>query len=50
MEKDIINEIKALKILNHPGITKLFGYFYEDNNFYILQELACGKELFADMK
>ncbi len=36
MDKDIINEIKALTVLDHPGITKVYGYFYEDNCFYIL--------------
>ncbi|EGR30913.1 protein kinase domain protein [Ichthyophthirius multifiliis] len=50
MERDIINEIKALAFLNHPGITKLYGYFYENDIFYIMQELACGQELYADMK
>ena len=50
MAQDISNEIKALATLNHPNITKLYGFFYENNVLNIVQELACGHELFADLK
>ncbi|EGR31071.1 protein kinase domain protein [Ichthyophthirius multifiliis] len=50
MVQDICNEIKALTVLDHPGIIKLYGFFYEKDAFYIVQELACGNELFQDMK
>ena len=32
----IINEIKALLLLNHPNIIKLYGYFYENDTLNLI--------------
>ncbi|EGR31122.1 protein kinase domain protein [Ichthyophthirius multifiliis] len=50
LEKDIVNEIKSQIKLEHPNIIRLYGYFFEEDSIYLIQELACGKELFADLK
>jgi serine/threonine protein kinase len=34
------NEILLQKDLQHPNIIKLHGYFFDDNNFYIVYELG----------
>ncbi|EGR31149.1 protein kinase domain protein [Ichthyophthirius multifiliis] len=48
--EDIINELKALQILDHPNIIKLYGYFYENDTINIIQQIAPGKELFAELQ
>ncbi|EGR28467.1 protein kinase domain protein [Ichthyophthirius multifiliis] len=50
LTQDILNEIKTQYMLSHPNIVSLYGYFYENDSLYLIQELACGCELFADLK
>jgi len=40
------NEISILQQLDHPHILKLYEYFEDDKNFYIITELCSGGELF----
>ncbi|EGR28772.1 protein kinase domain protein [Ichthyophthirius multifiliis] len=48
--QDISNEIIMQSKLKHKNIIQIFGFFITDDSIYLIQELACGKELFADMK
>ena len=41
-----INEVTALKTLDHPNIIKLFEVYEEEENVYLVQELWTGGELF----
>ncbi|CAI2359939.1 unnamed protein product [Moneuplotes crassus] len=40
------NEIQALRTLDHPNIIKLFRYFEDKENIYLVQEYCAGGELF----
>ena len=39
-------EISILQQLDHPHILKLYEYFEDDKNFYLVTELCSGGELF----
>ena len=39
-------EISILQQLDHPHILKLYEYFEDDKNFYLITELCSGGELF----
>lgn len=41
-----INEVHALKTLDHPNIIKLFEIYEEEDDVYLVQELCTGGELF----
>lgn len=41
-----INEVTALKTLDHPNIIKLFEVYEEKDNVYLVQEMWTGGELF----
>jgi calcium-dependent protein kinase len=41
-----INEVNALKTLDHPNIIKLFEIYEDEENVYLVQELCTGGELF----
>ena len=40
------DEVENLMLLNHPNIMKLYEYFYEKDNIYIIMEYIRGDELF----
>lgn len=44
--KMIKNEILIMKLVDHPNIVKLFEFFEDDENFYIITEYCCGGQLF----
>ena len=44
--KRFINEVEILKQLDHPNIIRVFEYFQDKDNFYIVTELCTGGELF----
>jgi calcium-dependent protein kinase len=39
-------EIKILQMLDHPNILKLYEYFEDEKNVYIVTEICKGGELF----
>ena len=41
-----INEVSALKTLDHPNIVKLYEVFTEEENVFLVQEYLAGGELF----
>lgn len=50
LSKNITSEIRVQSQLDHPNIVKLFGYFSEGGDFYLIEELALGRELFHELK
>jgi calcium-dependent protein kinase len=42
----IKNEIALMKMVDHPNIVKLFEFFEDDENFYIITEFCGGGQLF----
>lgn len=44
--KMIKNEIAIMKVVDHPNIVKLYEFFEDDENFYIIQECCSGGQLF----
>jgi calcium-dependent protein kinase len=40
--KMIKNEISIMKVVDHPNIVKLYEFFEDDENFYIIQEFCSG--------
>ena len=39
-------EFEILKTLDHPNIMKLYEYYEDLENYYLIMELCCGGELF----
>ena len=42
----IFNEIEILRKLDHPAIVKIFEYFEDESNIYIVMEFVVGRELY----
>ena len=42
----IKNEIAIMKVVDHPNIVKLFEFFEDEENFYIITEYCNGGQLF----
>ncbi len=59
VKKDIVNyqddnheflkEIEIQSMLDHPNIIKIFEYFIDEINFYVISELAKGGELYEQI-
>ena len=45
-----LKEIENLKLLNHPNILKLYEYYFDRKNIYIITEYCEGGELFDKIK
>jgi serine/threonine protein kinase len=41
-----IRELKIQSFLDHPNIIKVYGYFADEDHFYIILELGCDGQLF----
>lgn len=41
-----LTEVKILQTLDHPNIIKLYEYFEDDKNVYLVTEMCTGGELF----
>jgi aurora kinase len=41
-----IREIKIQSFLDHPNIIKIYGFFSDEENFYLIMELGCDGQLF----
>jgi len=44
--QNLNNEIKILKILDHPNIVKLYEIYQDQKNIYLITEYLEGGELF----
>jgi calcium-dependent protein kinase len=44
--KKFLKEIEMLSNLDHPNIIKIYEYFVDDLNYYVITELATGGELY----
>ena len=49
-EREISNEIKILSRLDHPNIMKIYEFFEDKNNFYIITEFCDEGDLAGKMK
>lgn len=49
MKNQLLNEIKILEIVEHPAIIKMFTYFEDASNIYLVLELG-GKHLYEVLK
>jgi len=41
-----VNEVRILTTLDHPNILKVFEFFEDEKNLYIITELCTGGELY----
>jgi calcium-dependent protein kinase len=48
-KNQFIKEIEILKLLDHPNIIRVFEFFEDENNFYIVMEHCKGGELFDEI-
>ena len=49
----ITNEIQVLKTLDHPNILRIYEFYQDDTNYYLITEYCSGGELYdriIDMK
>jgi len=44
--ESFLNEVSMLKSLDHPNIVKVFEYYQDSRNYYLITELCSGGELF----
>ena len=44
-EKDILNEINILRLMDHPNILKIFEFYSNEQSYSIVTELCPGGEL-----
>ena len=44
-EEEIRNEIEVLKNLDHPNIMKIFEFFEDENNMYLINEYCGGGDI-----
>lgn len=45
-DKSFLKEIELLVNLNHPNIIKVYEYFQDEKNYYVVEEYAEGGELY----
>ena len=50
MINQLIREIKIQMYLDHPNLVKLYCYFTDIYNIYLLMELGCDGQLYDLMK
>ena len=50
MEDQLVREIKIQFYLQHNNIINLYGFFYDSECVYLLQELCMDGHLFAMLK
>ena len=49
-EKLVVREIKIHSFLDHRNIIKLYGFFHDDENIYLILEYAPDGELYKELK
>ncbi|KAK6466066.1 hypothetical protein DFJ63DRAFT_293260 [Scheffersomyces coipomensis] len=50
LEKNLRREIEIQSQLIHPHISKLYGYFFDHKNIYLILEYSIGGELYNHLK
>lgn len=40
MEEQLVSELKLQAYTNHPNVLKMYGFFHDTTNIYIMLELA----------
>ncbi|MCL4168386.1 UNVERIFIED_CONTAM: hypothetical protein GTU68_059179 [Idotea baltica] len=48
--EQFIRELKIQMFLNHPNIIRMYGYFDDAVNIYLILEMATGNQLFKQLK
>ena len=48
-EKQMFAEVDVLKSLDHPNIVKLFEFYQDNKNYYLITEFLEGGELFDNL-
>jgi len=48
--KTIYDELHVLKALDHPGIVRVYEYFEDEKNLYVVMEYLKGGSVFDRMK
>ena len=46
-DEEVLNEINILKKIDHKNIIKIFEFYIDENNYYLVTEYCKGGELFA---
>ena len=46
----VINEIEILRNLDHPNIMKIFEFYEDKNNFYIVGEYCDSGDLYSKLE
>lgn len=49
-EKLIVREIKIHSFVDHPNIIKLYGFFHDEQNIYLILEYAPDGEVYKELK
>jgi serine/threonine protein kinase len=49
-EPNIRREIEIMSHCDHPNITRLYGYFWDEKRIYLVMEYVSGGELYRKMK
>lgn len=47
--KQFLKEIEILSNLDHPNVMKIYEYFVDEINYYVMSELATGGELYEQL-
>eukprot|EP00347_Sterkiella_histriomuscorum_P016451 403353126 len=48
--KNLSNEVEILKQLDHPNIVKIYEFYQDKKNLYLIQEFIAGGDLFEKLK
>ena len=49
-ERQLRREVEIQSHLKHPNILRLYGYFYDEKNIYLILEYAAGGELYKRLQ
>ena len=49
-DQEVLNELNVLKKMDHPNIIKIFEFYMDKKNYYLITEYCSGGELFDVVK
>lgn len=49
IKEEFINEIEILKQLDHPNILKIFEFYEDSKNYYLITEFVNGCDLLTEI-